>query len=153
MYQLKTKQIIPTDLETCWNFFSSPKNLKIITPDYMGFEVLFEIPEKMYAGLMIEYEVKPLLGIPMKWITEITHVDEMKFFVDKQRKGPYRIWHHEHHFKQVEKGIEMTDIVSYEIPFGVLGKIAQPLIVKNKLKQIFDYRFQKVEELFGKPSH
>ena len=153
MYQLKTKQIIPTDLETCWNFSSSPKNLKIITPDYMGFEVLFEIPEKMYAGLMIEYEVKPLLGIPMKWITEITHVDEMKFFVDKQRKGPYRIWHHEHHFKQVEKGIEMTDIVSYEIPFGVLGKIAQPLIVKNKLKQIFDYRFQKVEELFGKPSH
>ena len=153
MYQLKTKQIIPTDLETCWNFFSSPKNLKIITPEYMGFEVLFEIPEKMYAGLMIEYEVKPLLGIPMKWITEITHVDEMKFFVDEQRKGPYRIWHHEHHFKQVENGIEMTDIVSYEIPFGVLGKIAQPLIVKNKLKQIFDYRFQKVEELFGKPSH
>ena len=153
MYQLKTKQIIPTDLETCWNFFSSPKNLKIITPEYMGFEVLFEIPEKMYAGLMIEFEVKPLLGIPMKWITEITHVDEMKFFVDEQRKGPYRIWHHEHHFKQVEKGIEMTDIVSYEIPFGVLGKIAQPLIVKNKLKQIFDYRFQKVEELFGKPSH
>jgi ligand-binding SRPBCC domain-containing protein len=153
MYQLKTKQIIPTDLETCWNFFSSPKNLKIITPEYMGFEVLFEIPEKMYAGLMIEYEVKPLLGIPMKWITEITHVDEMKFFVDEQRKGPYRIWHHEHHFKQVENGIEMTDIVSYEIPFGVLGKIAQPLIVKNKLNQIFDYRFQKVEELFGKPSH
>jgi ligand-binding SRPBCC domain-containing protein len=153
MYQLKTKQIIPTDLETCWNFFSSPKNLKIITPEYMGFEVLFEIPEKMYAGLMIEYEVKPLLGIPMKWITEITHVDEMKFFVDEQRKGPYRIWHHEHHFKQVENGIEMTDIVSYEIPFGVLGKIAQPLIVKNKLNQIFDYRFQKVEEIFGKPSH
>jgi ligand-binding SRPBCC domain-containing protein len=153
MYQLKTKQIIPTDLETCWNFFSSPKNLKIITPEYMGFEVLFEIPEKMYAGLMIEYEVKPLLGIPMKWITEITHVDEMKFFVDEQRKGPYRIWHHEHHFKQVENGIEMTDIVSYEIPFGVLGKIAQPLIVKNKLNQIFDYRFQKVEELFGKPSY
>jgi ligand-binding SRPBCC domain-containing protein len=153
MYQLKTKQIIPTDLETCWNFFSSPKNLKIITPEYMGFEVLFEIPEKMYAGLMIEYEVKPLLGIPMKWITEITHVDEMKFFVDEQRKGPYQIWHHEHHFKQVENGIEMTDIVSYEIPFGVLGKIAQPLIVKNKLNQIFDYRFQKVEELFGKPSH
>jgi ligand-binding SRPBCC domain-containing protein len=152
MYQLKTKQIIPTDLETCWNFFSSPKNLKIITPEYMGFEVLFEIPEKMYAGLMIEYEVKPLLGIPMKWITEITHVDEMKFFVDEQRKGPYRIWHHEHHFKQVENGIEMTDIVSYEIPFGVLGKIAQPLIVKNKLNQIFDYRFQKVEEIFGKPS-
>jgi ligand-binding SRPBCC domain-containing protein len=151
MYQLKTKQIIPTDLETCWDFFSSPKNLKKITPNYMGFEVLLEIPEKMYAGLMIEYEVKPLLGIPMKWITEITHVDELKFFVDEQRKGPYKIWHHEHHFKQVENGIEMTDIVSYEIPFGILGKIAHPLVVKKKLTEIFDYRFQKVEELFGKP--
>jgi ligand-binding SRPBCC domain-containing protein len=151
MYQLKTKQIIPTDLETCWDFFSSPKNLKKITPNYMGFEVLLEIPEKMYAGLMIEYEVKPLLGIPMKWITEITHVDELKFFVDEQRKGPYKIWHHEHHFKQVENGIEMTDIVSYEIPFGILGKIAHPLLVKKKLTEIFDYRFQKVEEIFGKP--
>jgi ligand-binding SRPBCC domain-containing protein len=151
MYQLKTKQIIPTDLETCWDFFSSPKNLKKITPNYMGFEVLLEIPEKMYAGLMIEYEVKPLLGIPMKWITEITHVDELKFFVDEQRKGPYKIWHHEHHFKQVKNGIEMTDIVSYEIPFGILGKIAHPLVVKKKLTEIFDYRFQKVEEIFGKP--
>lgn len=151
MYQLKTKQIIPTDLETCWDFFSSPKNLKKITPNYMGFEVLLEIPEKMYAGLMIEYEVKPLLGIPMKWITEITHVDELKFFVDEQRKGPYKIWHHEHHFKQVENGIEMTDIVSYEIPFGILGKIAHPLLVKKKLTEIFDYRFQKVEDIFGKP--
>ena len=151
MYQLKTIQIIPTDLETCWDFFSSPKNIKKITPNYMGFEVLLEIPEKMYAGLMIEYEVKPLLGIPMKWITEITHVDELKFFVDEQRKGPYKIWHHEHHFKQVENGIEMTDIVSYEIPFGILGKIAHPLVVKKKLTEIFDYRFQKVEEIFGKP--
>ena len=153
MYQLKTKQIIPTDLETCWDFFSSPKNLKIITPDYMGFETLVEIPEKMYAGLMIEYEVKPLMGIPMKWITEITHVDELKFFVDEQRKGPYKIWHHEHHFKHVENGIEMTDIVSYEVPFGILGKLAHPLIVKSKLNQIFDYRFKKVVEIFGEPKH
>jgi ligand-binding SRPBCC domain-containing protein len=119
----------------------------------MGFKVLVEIPEKMYAGLMIEYEVKPLLGIPMKWITEITHVDHLKFFVDEQRKGPYKIWHHEHHFKQVENGIEMTDIVTYELPFGILGKIANPLIVENKIKQIFDYRFKKVEEIFGKPKN
>ena len=107
----------------------------------------------MYAGLMIEYEVKPLMGIPMKWITEITHVDELKFFVDEQRKGPYKIWHHEHHFKQVENGIEMTDIVSYEVPFGILGKLAHPLIVKSKLNQIFDYRFKKVVEIFGEPKH
>lgn len=138
-------------MKECWDFFSSPKNLKTITPDYMGFEVLVDIPEKMYAGLMIEYEVKPILGFPIKWITEITHVDEMKFFVDEQRKGPYKIWHHEHHFKQVQNGIEMTDIISYEIPLGILGRLAHPLLVKNKLNQIFDYRFKKVEEIFGTP--
>ena len=105
----------------------------------------------MYAGLMIEYRVKPILGIPMNWITEITHVDDLRYFVDEQRKGPYRIWHHEHHFKETSKGIEMIDIVSYEIPFGPLGKLAHPFLVKKKLQEIFDYRYKKVEEIFGKP--
>jgi ligand-binding SRPBCC domain-containing protein len=150
MYQLKTKQFIPTDLKTCWDFFSSPQNLSTITPESMGFEVLVDLPDEMYAGLMIEYRVRPLLGIPLKWITEISHVDHLKFFVDEQRKGPYRIWHHEHHFKEVDGGVEMTDIVSYELPLGILGKIAHPLIVKNKLNEIFNYRFKKVEEIFGK---
>ena len=151
MYQLKTKQIIPTDLQTCWDFFSSPRNLKLITPNYMGFDVLYDVPEKMYPGLMIEYRVKPIFNLPLKWITEITHVEQLNYFVDEQRKGPYRIWHHEHHFKEVANGIEMIDIVSYEIPFGPLGKIAHPIIVQKKLKEIFDYRFAKVEEIFGKP--
>jgi len=150
MYQLKRTQFVKTDLQTCWDFFSSPKNLKEITPDYMGFDVLVDLPEKMYEGLMIEYTVKPLLSIPMKWITEIKYVHDKQFFVDEQRKGPYKIWHHEHHFKEVEGGVEMTDIVSYEIPFGVLGKLAHPLIVKKKLEEIFDYRFKKVDEIFGK---
>ena len=150
MYQLKRTQFVKTDLQTCWDFFSSPKNLKVITPDYMGFDVLVDVPEKMYEGLMIEYIVKPLLGIPMKWVTEIKYVHDKEFFVDEQRKGPYKIWHHEHHFKEAEGGVEMTDIVSYEIPFGVLGKIAHPILVKRKLEEIFDYRFRKVEEIFGK---
>mgnify|MGYP003774403197 CR=1 FL=1 len=150
MYQLKRTQFVKTDLQTCWDFFSSPKNLKVITPDYMGFDVLVDVPEKMYEGLMIEYFVKPLLGIRMKWVTEIKYVHNKEFFVDEQRKGPYKIWHHEHHFKEVEGGVEMTDIVSYEIPFGVLGKIAHPILVKRKLEEIFDYRFRKVEEIFGK---
>lgn len=150
MYQLKRTQFVKTDLQTCWDFFSSPKNLKEITPDYMGFDILVDVPEKMYEGLMIEYIVKPLLGIPMTWITEIKYVHDKEFFVDEQRKGPYKIWHHEHHFKEVEGGVEMTDIVSYEIPLGVLGKIAHPIIVKNKLDEIFNYRFKKVEEIFGK---
>jgi ligand-binding SRPBCC domain-containing protein len=148
MYQLIRKQFVPTDLETCWNFFSSPKNLKAITPDYMGFDILVDIPEKMYEGLMIEYKVKPVLGIPMNWITEIKYVHDHKFFVDEQRKGPYKIWHHEHHFEPVEGGVMMTDIVSYELPFGFLGKIAHPLFVRKKLEEIFDYRFKKVEEIW-----
>lgn len=149
MYQLKRTQLVKTDLKTCWDFFSSPRNLKTITPDYMGFDVLVDIPEKMYEGLMIEYSVKPLLSIPMKWITEIKYVHDQEFFVDEQRKGPYKIWHHEHHFKAVEGGVEVTDIVSYELPLGFLGRLAHPIVVKNKLEEIFEYRFKKVEELFN----
>lgn len=149
MYQLKRTQFIKSDIQTCWDFFSSPKNLKLITPPYMGFEVKVDLPEKMYEGLMIEYTVKPLMGIPMSWITEIKTVKENEFFVDEQRKGPYSIWHHEHHFKQVEGGVKMTDIVSYVIPLGILGKIAHPIIVRKKLEEIFAFRFQKVEEIFN----
>ena len=130
MYQLKRQQLVKTDMATCWDFFSSPGNLQKITPKYMGFDVLTEVPEKMYEGLMIEYRVRPLLGIPMNWITEITHVKEHQFFVDEQRKGPYRIWHHEHHFETVDNGVLMSDIVSYELPFGILGKIAHPILVQ-----------------------
>jgi ligand-binding SRPBCC domain-containing protein len=148
MYQFKRTQLVKTDLHTCWDFFSSPKNLKKITPEYMGFDVLLDIPEKMYPGLMIEYTVKPLFSIPMKWITEITHVEELKYFVDEQRKGPYKIWHHEHHFEVVEGGVLMIDIVSYELPMGFLGRMVHPFIVEKKLKEIFDFRFKVVEEYF-----
>ena len=146
MYQLKKTQFIKTDLKTAWDFFSSPGNLKKITPDYMGFDVKTELPEKMYEGLMIEYTVKPLLGIPMNWITEIKTVKELEFFVDEQRKGPYKIWHHEHHFKEVDGCVEMTDIVSYELPLGILGRIMHPFVVQKKLEEIFDFRFKAVEQ-------
>ena len=146
MYQLKRTQFIKTDLKTAWDFFSSPGNLKKITPDYMGFDVKTELPEKMYEGLMIEYTVKPLLGIPMNWITEIKTVKELEFFVDEQRKGPYKIWHHEHHFKEKNGGVEMTDIVSYELPLGILGRIMHPFVVQKKLEEIFDFRFKAVEQ-------
>ena len=148
MYQLKRTQFVKTDLATCWDFFSSPNNLNKITPKEMGFDVLTEGVENMYEGLMIEYKVRPLLNIPLRWITEITHVKYQEYFVDEQRKGPYKIWHHEHHFKEVQGGVEMTDIVSYELPFGILGKMAHPLVVKKKLDQIFAYRFKIVDELF-----
>ena len=149
MYQLKRKQFVKTDLKTCWDFFSSPQNLKRITPPYMGFNIKFDLPEKMYEGLMIEYSVKPVLGIPMTWITEIKTVKDNLFFVDEQRKGPYKIWHHEHHFKEVEGGVEMTDIVSYELPLGILGKFAHVLFVKKQLEGIFNFRIKMVDEIFA----
>lgn len=115
----------------------------------MGFHVKTDVPDKMYEGLMIEYKVTPLLNIPMNWITEIKYVHDKKFFVDEQRKGPYSMWHHEHHFEEVEEGVMMTDIVSYRVPLGFLGKLAHPLIVKGKLEEIFNYRVKKVDELFN----
>lgn len=148
MFQFKRKQIIPTDINTCWDFFSSPSNLKLITPPYMGFDVKTIVPDSMYEGLIIAYTVKPLLGIPVEWVTEITHINKGVFFVDEQRIGPYKLWHHEHHFKEVAEGVEMIDIVSYELPFGKLGKLFEPFLVAPKLKEIFDYRFKKVDELF-----
>ncbi len=149
MHQFIRKQFVKTDLQTCWDFFSSPANLKRITPSYMGFDVKTEVPAQMYEGLIIAYTVKPLLGIPVEWVTEITHVKDKSFFVDEQRKGPYTMWHHEHHFKEVEGGVEMTDIVSYIIPLGFLGKIVQPFLVQPKLEEIFAYRFKIVKEVFA----
>lgn len=149
MYQLKRKQLVKTDLRTCWDFFSSPKNLAVITPEKMKFTVLTEQPETMYEGLMIAYKVSPVLGIPLGWITEIKTVQDGAFFVDEQRKGPYKIWHHEHRFEVVEGGVLMTDIVSYTLPFGFLGKFAHWLFVRKQLEAIFEYRFNKVEELFA----
>jgi len=149
MYQLKRTQLVRADIASCWDFFSSPHNLSLITPSSMGFAVITEIPDKMYEGLMIEYTVKPLLGIPMRWVTEIKTVRENAFFVDEQRVGPYKMWHHEHHFKELGDMVEMTDIVSYELPLGIFGRLMHRLIVKKKLESIFTYRFAAVEKLFN----
>lgn len=149
MYQLKRTQLVKTNMATCWDFFSSPHNLSKITPPSMGFVVRTEVPEKMYEGLMIAYTVKPLLGIPMRWVTEIKTVRDNAFFVDEQRVGPYTIWHHEHHFKDLGHAVEMTDIVSYQLPLGVLGRIMHAMVVKKKLAEIFAYRVEAVEKLFN----
>lgn len=116
----------------------------------MGFKITTEEMDKMYAGQIISYKVAPLPGLKTNWVTEITHVENGKFFVDEQRFGPYKMWHHEHHFKEVDDGILMTDKVSYKIPFGFLGHLAQVLFVKNQLKDIFEYRVKVLEEKFGK---
>lgn len=148
-YDLKTVQKLPISLQEAWDFFSSPVNLKTITPPYMGFDITSGYEGKMYPGLIITYKVTPLFGIPMNWMTEITHVKDLEYFVDEQRFGPYKLWHHKHFFKEIPGGVEIVDLVHYVLPFGVLGQIAHPIIVKNKLNEIFDYRYKKLENMFG----
>jgi ligand-binding SRPBCC domain-containing protein len=132
-------------------FFSSPGNLREITPSYMGFEVHSdpEFLHTMYAGQVIVYTVRPVLGIPLEWMTEITHVEHQQFFVDEQRSGPYSLWHHQHHFKAVEGGVEMTDLVHYKLPFGWLGSLAYHLFIKGQLDGIFEFRRTTLEARFG----
>ena len=151
VYTLRQTIKIPSSLEQVWDFISSPGNLKKITPPYMGFDITSKgLPEKMYAGMIIHYLVSPVFGIKTTWVTEITHVSDLKYFVDEQRVGPYRMWHHQHFVEQIEGGVLMTDIVDYQPPLGILGALANLLIIKKKLREIFDYRTIKVEEHFGK---
>jgi ligand-binding SRPBCC domain-containing protein len=150
VYHLKTIQKIPVSLAEAWDFFSKPKNLAEITPKELDFNIIsLYHGEEMYPGQIIEYKVKPLLGIPVYWMTEITHVEKERYFVDEQRFGPYSLWHHQHHFRAIPGGVEMTDIIHYKVPFGFLGDIAQWLVVKKNLQQIFTYRELAVTQRFG----
>ncbi len=151
VYSIKTIQKIPISLQQAWEFFSKPDNLKHITPSSLGFEIISKYHgEKMYEGQIIEYTVKPILGIPLYWMTEITHVKNQQYFIDEQRFGPYSLWHHQHHFKEIEGGVEMTDIVHYKLPMWFLGDIANVVMVKNQLRGIFDFRYLAVDIKFGK---
>ncbi|NHN24460.1 SRPBCC family protein [Flavobacterium jejuense] len=149
IYTLKSKQNLPISIEEAWDFLSNPKNLKTITPDYMGFNILSGDDKPMFSGQIIQYIVTPILSIPTKWVTEITHVQDKKYFVDEQRFGPYSLWHHKHFLKKIPGGVEMEDIIDYKIPMGILGQIIHPILVKPKLNEIFDYRRKKLVELFG----
>lgn len=150
-HELYREQQLNCDLQTAWDFFSSPLNLPKITPKDMAFTVLSEQKtNKIFEGMIIDYTVSPLLGIPLKWKTRITSVIPNKSFTDFQEKGPYKLWNHHHEFIPNEKGVLMIDKVDYELPFGVLGNIAHALFVKKKLEKIFNYRFQILENLFNK---
>jgi ligand-binding SRPBCC domain-containing protein len=146
---IKTEQFLPISIEKAWDFFSSPRNLNEITPAEMTFKILSDLPETMYPGLIINYKVAPMLGIPLSWTTEITHVVDQKYFVDEQRIGPYRLWHHEHHFEVVAGGVMMRDILYYDIGKWLLGDFLGALFIHAKVKAIFDYRYQKLIHLFG----
>ena len=150
MYKLERVQNIPINLKEAWNFFSMPDNLKVITPEYMNFKILNRTDAgEMYPGMIVSYTLSPLFNISIKWATEIAQVNELKYFIDNQIKGPYKIWHHEHRFKEIANGIEMRDILFYELPYGAFGRLVHKLFIKKKVEEIFNYRSEKIKELFG----
>jgi len=148
MRRFEFKQFVPASLDAVWDFFSSPSNLSKITPPDMGFLITSPAQSEIYAGMFITYKVSPAFGIKLDWVTEITQVKSRKFFIDEQRQGPYSIWHHEHHFKEVKDGVEMHDKLYYHVPFGFIGRLADHFFVRNKIKQIFNYREKRILELF-----
>ncbi len=146
--KLTSTQFLPITTEEAWAFFSSPANLNVITPEDMTFKITSGVPEKIYEGMIITYKVSPLLNIPINWVTEITHIKENEYFIDEQRQGPYRMWHHEHHFRKVEGGVMMTDLLYYDVGKWVFGWIASLLFVDRRVRSIFTFREEKLRELF-----
>ncbi len=141
-------QFVPANINLVWDFFASPANLSKITPPEMGFLITSPVPPVMYPGMFITYKISPVLGIKLNWVTEITQVSHHKFFIDEQRRGPYNLWHHEHHFREVAGGVQMHDILYYQLPFGLIGSITDQLFVKNKVNKIFEFREKRIDDLF-----
>ncbi len=151
IFQYKTEQFLPISIDKAWDFFSSPKNLSLITPPEMDFKILTQLNGKeIYEGMLIDYTVKPLLGIAMHWQTKICNVEKNKVFADTQLKGPYKLWEHTHTFKEIEGGVLMNDVINYELPLGFIGNIAHSLFIKNKIENIFVYRKKVLEKIFIK---
>ena len=151
LYRITFTQKIPVSIDRMWEFMSAPRSLEKITPVSVRMEMTSELDsEKMYAGQIIQYKLYPLMGIKFSWVTEITQVKEKEYFVDTQPYGPYAFWHHKHIFTVIEGGVLMTDIIDYKLPFGIIGRIANALVVRKKLQEVFSYRYKAIEGLFGK---
>jgi len=149
MHSLRFVQFLPISLDKCWDFFASPNNLKLITPDHLGFDIQKSELSPMYAGQIIIHTIRPIGNIPLRWVTEITHVDKPAYFIDEQRLGPYKFWHHEHRFIEMPDGTQVIDIIHYELHWGILGRILNRLKVKHSLEEIFSYRKQKLSHMFN----
>ena len=148
MQQLTRQQWLPISLPEAWQFFATPKNLNLITPPEMSFVIKNKLPDEMYEGLLIHYTIRPFLHIPFNWLTEITHIRPQQYFIDEQRFGPYKLWHHEHHFKEENNGVLMTDILYYDIGKSIAGRIAGSVYVHKQIRKIFVYRTEKLTEIF-----
>ena len=148
IHTLKRKQFLPITLEESWEFFSDPNNLKLITPPSLGLEITSEIKSEIYEGMIITYDVKPLPGITTTWVTQITHIKKPYYFIDEQRIGPYRLWHHQHFFKKKNDGIIAEDLIHYAVPFGPLGNLLNSIYIQNNLDKIFTYRKTVLNGMF-----
>jgi ligand-binding SRPBCC domain-containing protein len=140
IYRIQQSQFLPLDLEAAWSFFATPQNLEAMTPDFLRFKILSDVPDTVHSGLIIEYRIQAVAGIPMRWLTEIKHVEPLQRFVDEQRLGPFPFWYHEHRFKAVKGGIVMEDEVHYQMPFGLFGPIVHTLFIRHRLLEIFRFR-------------
>ncbi|MBI39482.1 MAG: cell division inhibitor [Leptospiraceae bacterium] len=149
IYTIETQVTLDITMEEAWEFFSDPGNLSTITPASMGFEITHHDGKEMYAGMIITYRVRPFGWIPVKWVTEITHVDGPHFFVDEQRFGPFRLWHHKHFFRETEHGLLCRDLVHYALPFGLPGRLLHPFLIRPRLERIFNFRKKVLLEMFG----
>jgi len=148
IHRFEVQQNLPIGLDEAWSFFSSPRNLDLITPDDMSFEIVSGADSKAYSGQLITYKIKPLLNIPMNWVTEITQCVDKKYFIDEQRFGPYKFWHHQHHFEATKDGVLMKDILHYALPYGFVGELMGKILLHKKVQNIFDYREQKLNDIF-----
>jgi ligand-binding SRPBCC domain-containing protein len=149
VHRVEAYQPLPITVDEAWAYFSDPRNLADITPSWLGFELLSEIPDTMHPGLVMTHRVRPLLGLPMTWVTEITQVVERALFVDEQRRGPYALWHHQHHFTEIPGGVEIGDIVHYALPLGPIGDLIDRLTIADQVAEIFEFRRRTLAERFG----
>lgn len=149
IYTFSQKQKVPISLNQAWEFLSNSDNLSIMTPSYMNFKKISNDNRPLYSGQIIQYSVTPILGIPVKWVSEITQLKKNDYFVDIQLYGPYNMWHHKHFVKEIEGGVEIEDLIDYKIPLGIIGQLMHPFLVKPKLKEAFEFRKNKLIELFG----
>ena len=152
IHRIERSQVLSISLDTAWNFFSSPGNLHLITPPWLNLKTIGSVSTKMREGMLINYRLTPLYGLRMRWLSEITHVDAPRYFVDEQRLGPYQLWHHEHFFYACESGVRVDDIVYYALKYAMLGDLIHSIWIKKRLQMIFDYRSASLRRLFGTTS-
>lgn len=147
-YCIKRHQTLPTGLDQAWRFFSDPANLRLITPPWLNFTITSGVPDAIYPGLIISYRIRPIGGVAVPWVSEITHVQAPHYFVDEQRSGPYRFWHHQHHLKAARGGVDVLDIVHYRLPLGVIGMAVHDMWVQRRLDEIFRFRYHALARHF-----